>query len=58
MMMITLNNTYLLDAYTCSYFDDVEGIKKYGDDDYKRPEEITGQLVLKSSLVVNDGHAG
>ena len=44
------------DACIEKYDDD--GIEKYDDDDDKRPEEIAGQLILKSSLVVNDRHAG
>ena len=46
------------DACINKYDDDDDGIEKYDDDDDKRPEEIAGQLILKSSLVVNDRHAG
>ena len=40
--------------------EDNDDFERYNDDDDydKRPEEITGQLVLKSSLVVDDRHAG
>ena len=38
------------------YHGDDDGIEKY--DDYEEePEEIAGQLVLKSSLVIDDRHA-